>query len=289
MHDFFLRAAGTVVHRPYVFVFLSVFLILAAARVGWLRTILFTVTAWCVAFAAEYSSTRNGIPFGMYHYIDSTRDRELWLSNVPVWDSLSFSFLCYLGFTLAVTYHAPLVIGDRDMGVADTQSIRSSGRVWLVGTVLMALLDVVIDPLTVRGERWFLGKIYYYPEGGIYFGVPLSNFVGWLVVGGVSIRLFQEIERRLNRLGFCARPAFRLPMVVPLEIGLYLGVLLFNLGLTFWIGEPLLGTIGILLYLPVVVLFGSRLADPRHRARVDDLWAHAADFPYSPLAAKLRR
>ena len=47
----------------------------------------------------------------------------------------------------------------------------------------MMLLDVVIDPLAVRGERWFLGHVFYYPEGGVYFGVPLSNFVGWALVG----------------------------------------------------------------------------------------------------------
>ena len=44
-------------------------------------------------------------------------------------------------------------------------------------------LDVVIDPLAVRGDRWFLGRIFYYPEPGWYFGVPIANFVGWVVVG----------------------------------------------------------------------------------------------------------
>ena len=52
---------------------------------------------------------------------------------------------------------------------------------------LMTLLDVVIDPLAVRGERWFLGHLFTYPEGGLYFGVPLSNFAGWLLVGWVTV------------------------------------------------------------------------------------------------------
>ncbi len=51
----------------------------------------------------------------------------------------------------------------------------------------MTLLDVVIDPLAVRGERWFLGHLFTYPEGGLYFGVPLSNFGGWLLVGWATV------------------------------------------------------------------------------------------------------
>ena len=35
--------------------------------------------------------------------------------------------------------------------------------------------------------RWFLGRIFYYPEGGVYFGVPLSNFAGWMIVGMVGV------------------------------------------------------------------------------------------------------
>src|SRR5262249_61090726 len=53
--------------------------------------------------------------------------------------------------------------------------------------LLMMLLDVVSDPIAVRGDRWFLGRIFYYQEEGVYFGVPLSNFVGWALVGTASV------------------------------------------------------------------------------------------------------
>jgi len=61
--------------------------------------------------------------------------------------------------------------------------------------VLMMALDVVIDPLAVRGDRWFLGQVFTYAEPGIYFGVPCSNFAGWVIVGlrdpdGIEIRLY---------------------------------------------------------------------------------------------------
>jgi putative membrane protein len=188
--------AGSVMLRPYVFVFLLAYLFAAVSRMGWARTATFTAIAWAVAYAAEFSSTRNGFPFGLYHYIDVTRDRELWISNVPFFDSLSFTFLCYLGHAVAVLLWAPLVVRPNDFQVADTRAIRTSTRVLLTGAFLTMLLDVVIDPVTLQGDRWFLGRIYYYPNGGVHFGVPLSNYVGWFLVALASIGIFRVFERR---------------------------------------------------------------------------------------------
>ena len=42
----------------------------------------------------------------MYVYLDGTRTRELWLSNVPFWDSLSFVFLSYFSWQLAAALRA---------------------------------------------------------------------------------------------------------------------------------------------------------------------------------------
>src|SRR6185369_13789223 len=195
---------------------------------GWRRAALFSAIAYVVAFAAEFSSTRNGFPFGLYHYIDTTRDRELWIANVPFWDSLSFTFLCYLGWRLGVLLYAPLVIGPGTFQVAETRRIATSWRVAIVGAMLMTWLDVVIDPLSLLGDRWFLGKIYYYPNGGIYFGVPLSNFAGWFLVGLTTIRMFQLVEARMGgRLDAAGVRPLRLGGL--LEPLLYVGILGFNL------------------------------------------------------------
>ena len=75
------------------------------------------------------------------------------------------------------------------------------GRITLLAGVLMMLLDVVIDPLAVRGDRWFLGRIFYYAEAGVYFGVPLSNFAGWLVVGWVTVGGYLAVTGKTDRPG----------------------------------------------------------------------------------------
>ena len=133
---------GTVLLRPYVFLFLIVYLLVSVRDLGPRRVAFFTLWVWTVAFVAEFASTRVGVPFGLYHYTDSTRGQELFLSNVPFFDSLSFTFLAYAAFCLARL--VKVARGVTSLAVA-------SG-------VLMMLLDVVIDPLSVRGDRWFLGR-----------------------------------------------------------------------------------------------------------------------------------
>jgi len=52
-------------------------------------------------------------------------------------------------------------------------------------------------------------------------------------------------------------------LIVNLEvfmgIGLYYGVLAFNLGVTFWIGEIFIGMVGCLIFLPVTALLIPQL------------------------------
>ena len=51
-----------------------------------------------------------------------------------------------------------------------------------LSAVFVTILDIIIDPVTHLGARWFLGEIYYYPDPGFYFDVTLANFAGWFLV-----------------------------------------------------------------------------------------------------------
>jgi uncharacterized membrane protein len=243
---------STIVLRSYVFVFLVLYLLAASRSMGWRRTALFTGLTWLLAFLAEYSSVRIGVPFGLYVYLENTRGQELYLANVPFMDSLSFTFLAYVSYALALALCLPIRRsahgGHR---LIDLARVRDSWGVWLLAVCLFVWIDVVIDPAAVRGDRWFLGKIFYYPDGGLYFGVPVSNFVGWGVVGGSAIGLFQWCDRR-----FWPDRTIR-PLLS--SAGLYYLILGFNLGVTFWIGEPLLGMVGVLIHLPVLLMLVVRV------------------------------
>ena len=92
---------GTVVLRPYVFLFLAAFLTAAARDLGLRRALTFGAVVGPIAWAAEWSSVHVGVPFGLYHYTGLTRGQELYVAGVPFFDSLSFTFLAYAAYCLA--------------------------------------------------------------------------------------------------------------------------------------------------------------------------------------------
>ena len=222
---------GTILLRPYVFAFLAVFLAAGVVDLGWRRTLGFTACVWPVALLAELSSTRTGFPFGLYRYTGLTRGRELFIADVPFIDSLSFVFLAYASYCLA-----RLALARRPPSRWVT-ALAAGG--------LMMALDVVIDPLAVLGERWFLGPLFAYVQPGPYFGVPLSNFAGWVIVGTVGVGLYLALAR--SESGRRIWPG----------VALYYTVLGFNLTMTVQIGELLLAVIGATIHLVVVLSIWS--------------------------------
>ena len=254
----------TILFRPYVFAFLAAFLFAAIQLIGWPRTWRFWLISWATAFICEFSSTRTGIPFGWYYYNGSTVGQELYFFDVPFMDSISFSFLLYAAYCVALCLLLPTrptstsirpMFKPLHLGV----KARTGWSVLFVTAFLFAFIDMVIDPVALRGDRWFLGKIYYYPDPGLHFGVPFANYVGWAVVGLISLGIYFPLERRLPALS----PTPSATPQLLLGVGLYYGVLVFNLSMTFWIGESFMGMSGLLMHLPVIALLLFRLAKPR--------------------------
>lgn len=258
MDSLFQLLLGTVLLRPYVFAFLVLYLFAAVADMGWRRTFLFTLVGWGVAFTAESLSIRVGIPFGLYHYLPTTVDRELWIAGVPFMDSLSFVFLAYASWTLASLALLPLSgEGKRWRTLSFPVHGRLGGPVLLLTVVFFVLIDIVVDPVALRGDQWFLGQIFYYPEPGAYFGVPVSNFVGWGVVGCTIMTLYGLLARRVT--DGPPRWAVRLPLRPLYGPTLYYLVLGFTLTVTWIIGERTLFLVGLFIYVPLTAVLAATI------------------------------
>lgn len=251
----------TIAFRPYVFLFLAAFLFSAVKLIGWPRTWRFWLISWITAFVCEFSSTRTGIPFGWYAYNGSTVGQELYFFDVPFMDSISFSFLLFASYCVALGLLLPVdssSIIERALlrPLQFDVRARTSWAVYGLTAFLFAFIDMVIDPVALRGDRWFLGKIYSYSDPGWHFGVPFTNYVGWAVVGLISLAIYFQLDRRLTPLP----PPQPITQNLLFGIGLYYGVLAFNLGMTFWIGESFMGMSGLVMHLPFFVLLTVRLS-----------------------------
>lgn len=259
MMHFFELLYSTVLFRPYVFVFLAIYLFIAVSQIGLRRAVFFTILAYSIAFLSEYSSTRNGFPYGFYSYIEVTREKELWISNVPFMDSLSYSFLSYCSFSLSILLNQGVKRGGNDIQINNFERGMQQKNVLFTTVILFVLLDVIIDPVALRGSKWFLGQIYHYHEHGIYFGVPLSNFGGWMIVGFCIIRLFQLT----NKYCFINDPPDKINIPYKDIFGpiLYFMVMIFNIAVAFYIEEYLLGGCGLLILGMIVIMFLKKLVE----------------------------
>jgi uncharacterized membrane protein len=276
---------GTFTMRPYVFAFFAAFLLACVPHVGWRRTLTFTVVGYLIAFTSEWLSINTGFPYGWYYYIDSTSNRELWVAGVPFFDSLSYVFLAYCSYATALFILSPIRVWRWNVVKLETRRIRSSRSALLLGAFLQTFLDIVIDPVALQGRRWFLGQIYGYREPGIHFGVPLSNYLGWLLTSLLLVGAFQLIDARLT--ADAPKGVRALPFRALMGPVLYLSVLLFNLGVSIWIGEYFMALTGILMYSLPILMVCMLVLRRVNRYSTDELDEHLRDYPWSPAASSL--
>ncbi|MBX7223817.1 MAG: carotenoid biosynthesis protein [Blastocatellia bacterium] len=267
MAEFLRLLAGTVTLRPYVFAFFAAYLFLAVTRIGWRRTALFSVIAYLIAFVCEWNSVYgwNGFPFGEYVYIPTTKNQELWVFGVPFMDSLSFTFLSYVSWEMAIVMRSRLVFRGFDVQLQPDARVRASWLTTILAGILMMYLDIVIDPVALQGKRWFLGELYYYPHGGSYFGITIANFMGWFVVCVLILRVYLVCETLVrNKI---EQGTWEYPFKGLSPAGLYFGVLGFNVTMTYLIGEKTMGWASTFITGTLFVVLANHIANEKQRSR----------------------
>lgn len=285
--ELFELVLNTIVMRPYVFIFFLTYLLGCSMHLGAKRAIFFCVIGYLIAWVSEYSSIHNGIPYGYYYYAEHTKGKELWVIGVPFMDSLSYVFLAYASYSMAIVVTSPVIKSKGFIYVLETKQIRNSIFTAILGAVFFVYLDIIIDPLALLGDRWFLGQIFGYPKRGAYFGVPISNFIGWLVVGFLLIYTLQKIDNRLH--GVKDWIGYKYPWRYVIGIGLYAAVILFNLSVTFYIGAYNLGWAGIfIIFLPSLLLFLMLKLKLSQSNLEETLKAHSLDFPQAAMFAGIK-
>lgn len=150
-----------------------------ARRFGWRRTFGTLGALSLLGFLVELTGVVTGFPYGQFSYSNDLGPKVAGL--VP--------------YILPISW-VPLVLG----AVAATepqgpsQSLRQALRWMLSAALLLTAVDGVLDPGAAHLGFWV------WPGGGVYYGVPLSNYIGWLLsstlAAGLLIHLLPWDETR---------------------------------------------------------------------------------------------
>lgn len=146
--------------------FLALFRYLGPRRAG-----LSLLALSAFAYTIETIGVLTGLPYGAFQYGDVLGPKVLGI--VP--------------YLLPVTY-LPLVIGAV---AAAWGPLASWGRAFniLGAALLLTLMDGVLDPGATALGFWL------WTGGGIYYGVPPGNYLGWLLSGALAASIALAVGR----------------------------------------------------------------------------------------------
>lgn len=197
----------------------SVVLLIVASSWG-LRRALITLAIVAVAtWAVEFVGSSTGFPFGEYDYTNALQPQ---IGHVPLLIPLAWFMMLPSAWA-----------------IAETLTRRQSRWAYIaVSALTITAWDLFLDPQMVDWGFW----VWANPEG--YFGIPWSNYGGWLLTG-VLVTLLVRPYR------------FKLPLS-PLILVYGIVWFLQSIGLAFFWGQPgpaIVGSLamGFFLLLSVVV------------------------------------
>jgi putative membrane protein len=134
---------------------------------------LFVLVTTGFGLLAEAVGTATGVPFGQYDYADSLGPKLL---GVPVVIPLAWAMFAY----------PCLLVGQR--------LARTAVGAAAVGGAALASWDLFLDPQMVSAGHWQFYDVQASLPGAP--GIPLSNYLGWLLVAVVMLGVLQLLGRR---------------------------------------------------------------------------------------------
>jgi putative membrane protein len=142
---------------------------------------IFFVGSAVVSWAFEQAGVATGLVFGPYHYTSLLGPK---LGDVPILIPGAWFMMMYPSYVIA-----GLIVDGRPFGTRG----RPGHVAWLaaIGAAVMTAWDVVVDPI-LSGPGF---RAWVWERGGPYLGVPVQNYVGWLLTTFTVFALYRGYER----------------------------------------------------------------------------------------------
>ena len=144
--------------------------------IGWRRALAFFAIAALVGYGFEFVGVRYRFLFGQYYYTDFF---PCHIAGVPLIIPLAW-------FAAVLT---SLVVAQLFL----------SRKTWPFATILMSSAIAVMYDIPVEYLAKNVTHAWIWQGGGILFGVPLVNFIGWFLVTMIVLRFSRSAWRDLDR------------------------------------------------------------------------------------------
>ena len=166
----------------------------ASLEIGWRRALGFLLAAVIISLAFESVGVLTGLPFGRYFY---TQVLGLKLFGLVPWViPITYFAILYPSWLVACTALGidPRSYDPRRLGWP------SVGVTALVSALAMTAWDLTMDPVMVHEVH-----AWVWIDGGAWFGVPFSNFGGWVLVNGIIVLAWALLGALVPEAGVATR------------------------------------------------------------------------------------
>lgn len=185
---------------------ITVLTVHAVIGLGRVEAALFALICLVVTFAIENLGVATGFPFGPYHFRVAPDLPHVGAIPIIVGP-------LYFGMGYAAWVIACLILGRPGMRPDDRFGLVALP---VVAAFAMVQWDVVMDPPDAT-----LWQAWVWHRGGGFFGVPLTNFLGWFLTVWLYFQLFALVVHRRRPRGPARSRAFWLvPILLYLASGL---------------------------------------------------------------------
>jgi putative membrane protein len=147
----------------------------ASLSYGWKNASVLAAICLVITFAIENIGAVTGVPFGHYHFEVGSDLPRIGLIPIivgPLWFGMG-----YFSWVVAGT-----LLGGADRRLNEKFEIVALP---VVAAFVMTQWDVVMEPPLAT-----ISKAWIWHDGGAHFGVPLSNYFGWLFTAWLFYQAF---------------------------------------------------------------------------------------------------
>jgi uncharacterized membrane protein len=147
------------------------------------RSLVFILFLCLGGLIAEVIGLKTGILFGgYYHYLPGSLmifsgiplfSERLFFWGVPLPVVFYWAVFIYAAYSISNSF---LVWQSKEKPSYKNKDIKLLGKLIALDLWVVLAIDLMMDPLLVESGNW------QWEKPGIYFGVPLGNFIGWMIV-----------------------------------------------------------------------------------------------------------